>query len=571
MEYETLSTTEKAIKLKGKFQVGNVKPIGVPKSQVLISSSDKQVGLALQTVAMSTVMSDRGTSVAVANKITSVWKMAAQARESLPKLDPISDEIRLVQNFLRTEFSPGFPLIDLLEYGVGVHHSGLSDDARALIEWLAEIGQLRILCATSTISQGLNFPVSSVFLQSRFVSQGPRSVEITPREFWNLVGRAGRIDQDSVGVVGLAQGDNREAVIEFVSKNTGELVSRLESLMQELEEKGKLLDLSGFIWQDQWEDFRCYLAHLWNEKKNLNAMLADSDRLLRQTYGYLSLCSNERNRDLAEALLEATRQYVKELSQMPDGVTSLADSTGFSPEGISKALSALHGVRKSMTASDWYPESLFEEGGSIASLFGVMLDIPQLKANLEDIRGQGNEKARLSNMTCDWVNGADLQSIATKYFFQDDDIDGINALTDACRAIYRGIVNNGTWGISALRQISGIKFDDLPAEERRKLNSISAMVYHGVNTEDAVLMRMNSVPRSIAVELGKLYNNREGNRDERFSVGKAREFLKNLTRHDWESVCPRDASLSGNQYRQIWGVLAGEPDNDFSKTSYGTG
>ena len=44
-----------------------------------------------------------------------------------------------------------------------MHHAGLSDDVRALMEWLAETGSLRMLCATSTIAQGINFPVSSVF------------------------------------------------------------------------------------------------------------------------------------------------------------------------------------------------------------------------------------------------------------------------------------------------------------------------------------------------------------------------------------------------------------------------
>src|SRR6185503_14776269 len=85
---------------------------------------------------------------------------------------PIPDEIRLVQNFLRTEISPGFELVDMLSRGVGVHHAGLSDEIRALIEWLAEEDKLRVLCATTTIAQGINFPVSSVFLASRFVPQG---------------------------------------------------------------------------------------------------------------------------------------------------------------------------------------------------------------------------------------------------------------------------------------------------------------------------------------------------------------------------------------------------------------
>ena len=191
LEFETLAATERAMPLHGTHRVGDVKPIDVPKSMVLTKGVQK--GLGLQTAAVGVVMSARGTSIAVANSIPTVWKMAEEAARSLPDFDEVPVEIQTVQDFLRTEISADFKLVNMLEKGVGVHHAGLSDDVRALMEWLAEKNSLRILCATSTIAQGINFPVSSVFLASRFVPKGRRSVEIGPREFWNLAGRAGRI------------------------------------------------------------------------------------------------------------------------------------------------------------------------------------------------------------------------------------------------------------------------------------------------------------------------------------------------------------------------------------------
>lgn len=264
LAYETLTATEKAMPLYGTHNVGGLRPINVPKSQVI--SQGKQKGLGLQTAAIGTVMSARGTSIAVANNIRTVWTMAEKASQSLPAFDPIPADIRLVQDFLRTEIGPAFHLIKTLNHGVGVHHAGLSDDVRALMEWLAETGSLRMLCATSTIAQGIDFPVSSVFLASRFVPDEGKSIEMEPRDFWNLAGRAGRIGHDSVGVVGLAEGTDRAALIDYISRNTGALVSRLVTLLDELAAKGPLANLSEVIWQDQWEDFRCYVAHLWAEK-----------------------------------------------------------------------------------------------------------------------------------------------------------------------------------------------------------------------------------------------------------------------------------------------------------------
>ena len=553
LEYETLATTEKAMHLHGSHRAGGVKPLNVPKSRVL--SSGEQSGLGLQTAAIGCVMAAKGTSIAVANDIRTVWAMSRNAMASLPVLQKPDPRIRLVQDFLRTEVSTQFELVDMLEHGVGVHHAGLSEETRALMEWLAENGDLNILCATSTIAQGLNFPVSSVFLASRFVYQGGKSVEISPREFWNLAGRAGRIDHDSVGVVGLAQGTNRQANIEFINKNIETLVSRLVTLLNQLAEQGNLANLSQVLWQDQWEDFRCYIAHLWVEKKNLDAVLADSEQLMRQTFGYTTLRNDPAQQYKAEALLSATQEYAREIARMRSDVPAYADATGFSPEGVSRVLSEFDKLESKLTPSDWTPESLFGPGSKMADLFGIMLNVPQLKEDLERAGGSGFDKSRLSHLTNDWVNGKRLDDIAKEYFNNPSDT---VALTNACRAIYRAIVNSGTWGISALSQMSGINFDLLSDRERRRINVLPAMVYHGVSSEDAVLMRMNSAPRSASEALGELYRGFTGDDEERYSVEKARNFLKNLSTDEWAKARPNGAALSGEGYKAVWEILSGE-------------
>lgn len=557
LDFETLTATEKAMPLHGTHRVGQIKPINVPKSEVL--TKGKQKGFGLQTAAIGAVMSARGTSVAVANKIPTVWKMAEEAACSLPDEEELHPDIRIVQDFLRTEISPDFKLISMLEKGVGVHHAGLSDEVRTLMEWLAETGSLRMLCATSTIAQGINFPVASVFLSSRYVPQGPQSVEISPREFWNLAGRAGRIGQDSLGVVGIAEGTDRDALIEFMSRSTGALVSRLAVLLDELAEQGNLSDLSEVLWQDQWDDFRCYIAHLWAEKKNLDAVLVDSEQLLRQTYGYTSMRNDPEQRQKADALLSATHGYARKLAAMPEGTAELADSTGFSPEGIRDALRGMENLERKLTVSDWAPESLFGSGGRMADLFGVMLKVPQLKQDLDELGGKGFDRSRISEITNDWVNGKGIDAIAREYFdHEKDDESRTGALTNACRSIYRTIVNSGTWGVSALSRVSGIDFDALSKEEKRRINALPAMIYHGVSSEDAVLMRMNSAPRSAAEALGELYREMNGGDESRYSVGQARLFLKNLGTNDWDGAKPIGAPLSGVGYKRVWEVLSGE-------------
>jgi replicative superfamily II helicase len=541
LQFETLTTTPRTIHLGGKHLVDGIKPLNIARSKVTLS---------LEAAAMAGVLSCRGTSIAVANRINDAWNMARCLSESYGRISSCT-EIKLVQKFLKNEISPRFELIDMLDHGIGVHHAGLSDETRALIEWLAEESKLRVLCTTTTIAQGINFPVSSVFLTSRFFAYGK---EIAPRDFWNLAGRAGRMNQDSVGVVGIAAGDKPREVIEYINRRTGELVSRLVGMVDDLDKLGKLNDLETIIHDDQWNDFRCYVAHLWNEKKHLDSVLADTEQLLRNTYGYGMLRASENGKKKADMLLEVTKKYARSLADKP-GPTQLADMTGFSPEGVAKALYRLGRLERKLTPTDWMPESLFGSSSGIAHLYGIMLSVPQLSENLKDLAGTGKTQRHLAEITNAWVNGKSIQEIAKAYF---KDKEGqTKEITEACKAIYRNLVNTGTWGIAALTRISGIDFDALPEQQRRKINALPAMIYHGVKTEEAVLMRMNSIPRSIAESIGAEYKANIGD-SATGGVRQAREYLKNMETKDWEKALPKKSALSGGEYREIWGVLAGE-------------
>ncbi len=77
-----------------------------------------------------------------------------------------------------------------------------------------------------------------------------------------------------------------------------------------------------------------------------------------------------------------------------------------------------------------------------------MLKVPQLNKQLKDIGGEGFDRTRISEITLD---GKRIDVMAEEYFGRgEDDEDGTAAITDACRAIYRVIVNCGSWRVSAL-------------------------------------------------------------------------------------------------------------------------
>ena len=83
MRFETLINTPKAMHLKGVHHAGGVKPLDLAQSKVI--SKGVQCGFGLQTAAMATIFSGRGSSIAVATRIDQVWNMAREAAKVLPK------------------------------------------------------------------------------------------------------------------------------------------------------------------------------------------------------------------------------------------------------------------------------------------------------------------------------------------------------------------------------------------------------------------------------------------------------------------------------------------------------
>lgn len=557
LEFHTLTTTPRTIHLQGTHNAGDVFPLDLPLS--------KATSLSIQTAAMAKIFSSGGrTSIAVGDSPRTTWSMAKAVAASIETPDRLPDEIKLVQDFLRTEVGRDFELIDLLRKKVAVHHSGLPDEVRSLIEWLAEEGLLRVLCATTTIAQGINFPVSSVFLQRvEHPAKPPRlPTQMSAREFWNLAGRAGRVGQDSVGVVGIVTDNDPERtrrLTEFVAEQTHALASRLIDLIEKIVDRSPEAQLMAVIKDEEWADFRSFIAHLLREANDLQQLVSRTEPILRATLGFNSMRgdTDARSQKRAQVLLNVTNGYAQRLARNM-GSLALADSTGFDPEGVQTAMQELSGLEQNLTSADWIPSSLFGEGSGLSSLFGVMMRIPALNQAINEIAGSGQDKQRVAEIAKSWVGGLSVQEIAKSYFSGNNDTQRI---TKACQGISKALINNSVWGLAALSKLpgSGIDWDNLSEEQRRQFNLLPAFLYHGVDSEESVLMRMNQVPRSVAKSLGEKMRIDDGTARD-ITVQEARQFIKDLRADDWERVKPANAALTGSQYREVWQQLSGEVD-----------
>ncbi|KAA8574302.1 hypothetical protein EYC84_005793 [Monilinia fructicola] len=83
-------------------------------------------------------------------------------------------------------------ILPLLRRGIGVHHSGLLPILKETIEILFQENLIKVLFATETFSIGLNMPAKTVVFTSVEKFDGEKMRYLTPSEFVQMSGRAGR-------------------------------------------------------------------------------------------------------------------------------------------------------------------------------------------------------------------------------------------------------------------------------------------------------------------------------------------------------------------------------------------
>jgi hypothetical protein len=85
-----------------------------------------------------------------------------------------------------------------LEEGFVVHHGSLPQAVRLALERLVRSGAVSLVIATTTLAQGVNFPIHTVLVHSLDHGKGDF---VSPMDFWNICGRAGRGMRENEGQV----------------------------------------------------------------------------------------------------------------------------------------------------------------------------------------------------------------------------------------------------------------------------------------------------------------------------------------------------------------------------------
>lgn len=176
-------------------RAGEQAPLGV----IQLHSKPSNIRKRLSYLALALGRHGSGTLV-YANGADEAETIASQIYDSLAadvdSVAPLSDELKDLADFARDTIHPHYALVEFVRRGVAFHYGNMPSLLRLEIERLFKSGVIRFLVCTSTLVEGVNLACQTIIVR------GPRkggSAKMTPHDFWNLAGRAGRWGQDFQG------------------------------------------------------------------------------------------------------------------------------------------------------------------------------------------------------------------------------------------------------------------------------------------------------------------------------------------------------------------------------------
>lgn len=114
-------------------------------------------------------------------------------------------------------------LVPLLQKGVAYHHSGMLPVLKEIVEILFGKGLIKVLFATETFAVGINMPTKTVvFTSYRKIDDATSHKRmLTPSEYTQMAGRAGRRGKDDKGIVIYLPIGYPESALEVQTMMTG--------------------------------------------------------------------------------------------------------------------------------------------------------------------------------------------------------------------------------------------------------------------------------------------------------------------------------------------------------------
>jgi hypothetical protein len=446
------------------------------------------------------------------------------ARRLSAEKNPLSQEsrpaaLRLAIALAKDEFGPESVLTSSLERGTAYHHSALSPILRYLIEDQVRVGSIQFVAATTTLAQGVNFPVSTVIIHS--VSKPYGNGDLSPSEFWNIAGRAGRVGMADEGLVVFANPDHRESW-RYYSNALGEsLRSGLLAILGELNETVSLKEL--YRQHPELRPFFQYLTHA-AANRSPAAAIADLDELLQASLANAQLTESSD----AYALRSTARRYLREeIAGRQVGYLKTIDSTGLGTFSFNE-LYAKIGDDPVLLGGPGRILRTRRQG--LHKLIEALRWLPELSLGITGQPGEMDVEL-VAKVVDGWMSGRSVRELSQDFPGTDE----ARKVRSAATYLYQQVSQLISWGAHAY--IRGWSMRQPAASESMSPDDamLPAFIQYGVKTPEAALASLLSVPRQLAEPFGVEFRKKHGAmKPEESSAFKV--FLEEADLESWGNV-----------------------------------
>lgn len=462
-----------------------------------------------------------------------------------------NDDVNLVKKFIEDEVGRPTTLSKVIEKGIVTHHSGMSDETKLLVEHLIRERQIKFVCATTTIAEGVNFPVSTVFFDDY---RKGKDNKLDSNDFWNIAGRAGRTLVDNYGKIILPfnSSANISSAKDLINNSANELTSVLAELFENADIiQQKLNETNGL--NELFKDYSNslspliqYFVHLLTVGEN-EYFVSEVEDLFKDSLEYYLLDTEEKKEKFI-SICKSIYLHIQLKYQNQGGVLSFADKTGFSVPSVLRVMAAATQNSDIKDLGSWSKEQLFNKQ-NIDNLTGkikVIATLRETNLGVDDSSAQFNPEL-YAKIIIDWVKGDKLSSIANQHplfnIQNKNEQETENRITDFVKKM-NDIRFKASWGLSALEGI-------VRGNEEIKDSHIPSLVYFGVDNEEALAFRMIGAPRALSFSLQNILDK---NLNE-YSYKSLRNRVNSLTNSDWDGLIPSNSSLSGMEWKRISEIL----------------
>jgi replicative superfamily II helicase len=491
---------------------------------------------------------ERGSVLVLCGGPDSAMTRASELAEDMPDVD-VDQYMTAVIHYLDAEIGRPSLLTQCLRRGVAYHHSGLSQEARWLVEGLIRRGSVRIVCGTTTLAQGVNFPITTVVVES--LRKG-RDSELSYADFWNIAGRAGRALVDTVGLIAFPAPDaeKRRQYEAFLRGEAQEISSQLARLIDRADEIEDNFSLSTI---ERWPELSSLLQFLAHAMKvsGKNQVAEDVEDLLRASLVYHQARRDSEER--AQRLVDLCRSYLLHIEDRTD-ILPLADQTGFATPSVLSLLSRRSSLPELTYRQNWKPDNLFGENLSTLTLcIQSISGLPEIQ--LSEGRGRPFDPQRVAAILRDWVQGATLEQLTNNYSLEDPDTATDKRIAHFTRYLFSTLLGQASWGLGALETVYLGDTRDAATSSANEEGYVPSMVFFGVHQPEAVWMRMVGVPRVVANGVAALWRQSQPSEPESFQ--ELRGWVDQLTDAAWTQAIPTDSQLTASDMKLLWHDFVG--------------